>query len=122
MEFLVITSRGRKRLIVPKGWPIAGKHDARAAAIEAKEEAGVKGRVDTEPFGTFDYSKDIGDIAVSVSAAVFPLRVEKLKEAYKERGERKRRWMSAEEAAEKLDDSGLRQLVRRYAARLERLE
>lgn len=118
VEFLVITSRRHQRLIVPKGWPIAGLTDAQAAATEADEEAGVKGRIEQEPFASFDYIKEIGGLFVPANAAVFPLRVKKVKSDYKERRQRKRKWMSAEEASERLDDSGLKQLVRRYAERL----
>ena len=122
VEFLVITSRRRKRLIVPKGWPMPGLTDAKAAATEADEEAGVKGRVDTKAFASFEYIKNLGDLAVPVNASVFPLRVKKLKSEYKERKERKRKWMSAEEAADKLDDGSLRLLVKLYAEKLQRSE
>ena len=73
LEFLVITSRRTKRLIVPKGWPMPGKHDAAAAAIEADEEAGVKGRIDPRPFGSFEYLKEVGSKPIPVEAASFPL-------------------------------------------------
>jgi 8-oxo-dGTP pyrophosphatase MutT (NUDIX family) len=57
LEFLVITSRRRKRLIVPKGWPMQGKENSAAAAIEADEEAGVKGVIAASPVGSFNYLK-----------------------------------------------------------------
>ena len=118
LEFLVITSRRTKRLIVPKGWPMPGKHHAAAAAVEADEEAGVKGRIDHEPFGSFEYLKEVGSKPIPVEACVFPLRVKKVKSTWKECRQRKRKWLPAEEAAARLDDSGLRLLVRRYAERV----
>jgi 8-oxo-dGTP pyrophosphatase MutT (NUDIX family) len=120
IEFLVITSRRRKRLIVPKGWPMRGKPDAAAAAIEADEEAGVKGRVKSDPLGSFEYVKDIGSDAVRVTTAVFPLRVKKIKADWKERTERKRKWLSAEDAAAQLFDDGLAGIVRYYATSVRR--
>ena len=48
---MLITSRETRRLIVPKGWAMKGRKDHRAAAIEAREEAGLIGRVWAAAFG-----------------------------------------------------------------------
>lgn len=111
IEYLVITSRRRKRLIVPKGWPMPGKDNAVAAAIEADEEAGVRGRIASIPFGSFDYAKSFDDQIITVSASVYPLRVKKVKSSWKEQGERKRKWITAADAASMLDDEELRTLI-----------
>jgi 8-oxo-dGTP pyrophosphatase MutT (NUDIX family) len=116
LEFLVITSRRTKRLIVPKGWPMPGKTDASAAAIEANEEAGVKGWVSEEPCGSFEYLKAIDDDPIRISTAVYPLHVRKVKTHYKERKQRKRKWLCADDAATRLADQQLRVLVRSYAS------
>jgi hypothetical protein len=76
-------------------------------------------QVEAEPFATFGYIKEVGDQQIPIDAVVFPIRVKRLKADYKERKERKRKWLSAEDAAEKLDDSGLRSLVTRYAEKLQ---
>lgn len=120
IDFLIITSRGTKRLIVPKGWPIDGKPDCVAAAIEADEEAGVRGNIGRESIGSFSYMKDIGDILVPVTANVFPLKVKKVKSRWKESASRKRKWMSATKAATALSDRGLADLVRLAGAMLEK--
>ena len=99
-----------------------GLSDAEAAATEADEEAGVKGRVDMEAFASFEYTKYLGELKVLINARVFLLRVKKLKSDYKERKERKRKWLSAEKAADKLDGDGLRLLVKLYANKLLRPE
>jgi len=39
MQVLLVTSRGTKRWIIPKGWPIAGLSPNQTAAREALEEA-----------------------------------------------------------------------------------
>jgi len=54
-----------------------GLSDAEAAATEADEEAGVKGRVDMEAFASFEYIKYLGDLKVLINARVFLLRVKK---------------------------------------------
>lgn len=112
LEILVITSRRTKRLVIPKGWPMRGIKDARAAAIEAREEAGVAGKIGARPLGSFDYLKQMGSDAIKVSASVFPLRV---RSSWKEKRQRKRKWMPIEQAAKELDDAGLRALVRQYS-------
>ena len=120
IDFLVITSRRTKRLIVPKGWQMAGKPDYIAAAIEAHEEAGVRGNIGDLPIGSFSYMKEFDDIALPVIASVFPLKVKKVKSRWKEEASRKRKWMSAAKAAALLSDRGLAQLVTQAAEMLDR--
>ena len=120
IDFLVITSRGTKRLIVPKGWPMKGKPDCIAAAIEAHEEAGVRGHIVDQPIGSFSYMKDLDDILVPVTTDVFPLEVKKVKSRWKESGSRKRKWMSAAKAAAALSDRGLADLLELAALMLDK--
>ncbi|MDB5526757.1 MAG: hypothetical protein JWM58_4520 [Rhizobium sp.] len=120
IDFLIITSRRTKRLIVPKGWPIAGTPDCDAAAIEAEEEAGVRGNIGNQPIGSFSYVKDFSDVLIPVIANVFPLRVKKVKSHWKERARRKRKWMSAAKAAAVLSDRGLAELVMLASVMLEK--
>src|SRR4051794_32208259 len=56
-EILLVTSRETKRWLIPKGWPMKGKKPYKAAAQEAAEEAGVKGRIGDKPIGHYDYWK-----------------------------------------------------------------
>ena len=53
LEILLVTTRGTRRWIVPKGWPIRGLRPAKSAAREAFEEAGVTGRIGPKPIGLF---------------------------------------------------------------------
>ncbi len=50
-EVLLVTTRDTGRWVIPKGWPMRGKRDHEAAAIEAMEEAGAVGTIDKKPFG-----------------------------------------------------------------------
>src|SRR3954471_18775087 len=54
---LLLTSRETKRWVIPKGWPMKGRKNWAAAAQEAKEEAGIIGRIDKKPIGSFLYFK-----------------------------------------------------------------
>jgi predicted phosphate transport protein (TIGR00153 family) len=56
-QVLLITSRDTGRWVVPKGNAMAGHANHEAAAIEAWEEAGVRGIICPTPLGHFDYLK-----------------------------------------------------------------
>lgn len=112
-EVLLITTRGTGRWMLPKGWPMDGKSGAEAARIEAWEEAGVKPkRVGRQPVGAFEYMKLHDDgLAEPCSATVYPIKVEKVKDQFPEAGQRKRKWVPMTEAAEMVEEPGLRELL-----------
>jgi len=115
VELLLVTGRGGRRWIVPKGWPMRGKSLAEAAAREAWEEAGVRGRPRERALGRFPHRKDhplLGWIEFSV--LLFPLAVEAEAEEWPERGQRARRWLPRDEAARRVDSPGLARLLRRF--------
>ncbi|HEY1934850.1 MAG TPA: NUDIX hydrolase [Acetobacteraceae bacterium] len=62
IEVLLLTSRTRRRWIIPKGWPIKGLKPAKSAAREAFEEAGVRGTVSGKPLGRFTYDKQLDEM------------------------------------------------------------
>lgn len=96
---LLVTSRETRRWIIPKGWPMPRRKDHDAAAIEAFEEAGVKGRVHKRPLGSFAYEKRLADESVeSCRVTVYRLDVKKQLEVWPEAGQRDRRWCSLNEA------------------------
>ncbi|MEX0279748.1 MAG: NUDIX hydrolase [Arenibacterium sp.] len=114
-DVLLITSRETKRWIIPKGWPIDGLENAEAALQEAWEEAGVrKASVKKHPLGHFDYPKRLacGDTA-EIEAEVYLARVERLSENYPEDDERSRKWVSPSEAANLVQEPGLKSLLRK---------
>jgi 8-oxo-dGTP pyrophosphatase MutT (NUDIX family) len=57
VQILLVTSRGTRRWIIPKGWPQRGMPAHRAAALEAFEEAGVVGKVSKKTVGSYWYDK-----------------------------------------------------------------
>ena len=114
LTVLMITSRDTGRWIVPKGWLMDDAKPWRAAEIEALEEAGAKGFVGREDIGEYTYDKRLDDGSVlTCRVRVYPMRVEKLKRTWKERGERKRRWFSPETAARRVQEPELAELLRR---------
>ncbi|HWU55015.1 MAG TPA: NUDIX hydrolase, partial [Rhizomicrobium sp.] len=61
LEILLVTSLSSKRWILPKGWLEPELTPAENAAREAFEEAGVTGRIDPRPVGSYYYLKDKKD-------------------------------------------------------------
>jgi 8-oxo-dGTP pyrophosphatase MutT (NUDIX family) len=111
-EVLLLTSRERKRWVIPKGWPMKGKKNWAAAAQEAKEEAGVIGRTEKKPIGEFPYFKRRAAHFDLIRVEVYVLHYEKKLSAYREKGQRKTRWYPLGEAADKVEEPGLTALLR----------
>jgi len=113
VEVLLITSRDTGRWVIPKGWPMADKQAAEAAAQEAWEEAGVRGEVAAEPLGLYAYDKTRKTKeALPCVVSVYPLRVSALAKRFPERKERQRRWFGTEKAARLVAEPELQALLR----------
>lgn len=118
-EFLLVTSRETKRWVIPKGWPMPHLVHSNAAKQEAYEEAGVLGRVTRRPLGTFSYDKVRPDgSAQPCKVLVFALEYQEKAERWPERKERKREWFSADEAVKKVNEPGLKTLIRLFAGQV----
>ena len=118
-EVLLITSLNSKRWIVPKGWPETELTPAENAAREAFEEAGVTGKVGAEPVGSFHYlkeKKDGGGVPCKVD--VFALAVTRQLDDWPEKGARELLWLPPEEAALRVSEPGLRQLLKDFRKQL----
>lgn len=118
IEVLLVTGRRSGRWTIPKGWPMPGKTLAEAAALEAFEEAGVRGTIDPRPIGTFRHRKQIlivGDLEVNI--VVHPLWVDRELEEWPELGQRKRKWFRAKDAAKRVESPELGALIRRSIAK-----
>jgi hypothetical protein len=115
LEIMLITSRGSKRWIIPKGWPIIGKKPHRVAEIEAFQEAGVKGVIHKKPIGAYPYSKSLpgGETRLCL-VEVYPLRVTLEAVKWREQAERIREWFPAREATNLVDEGGLMQIMREW--------
>jgi 8-oxo-dGTP pyrophosphatase MutT (NUDIX family) len=111
-EILLITSRETRRWVIPKGWPIKNLTPPQAAAREAFEEAGVEGEVATTLLGSYRYDKQLSrNKTQSVIVQIFALRVALEHLKWPEMAEREKRWMSAAEAAQLVDEPELRALI-----------
>lgn len=116
LRVLLVTSRDTGRWVVPKGWPMDDRDPWEAAAIEALEEAGVEGAVTPAPVGTYDYDKRLDDGSpLPCEVTLYPLRVKRLRDHWKERAERKRRWFNPLKAASLVDEPQLRKILKKLA-------
>jgi 8-oxo-dGTP pyrophosphatase MutT (NUDIX family) len=111
VEILLVTSRDTGRWIIPKGWTSKRIKDCKAAAREAREEAGVKGKILREAIGTYRYIKrELGNGAL-IEVRVFLLKVSKRCKRWPEKRERRRAWFDIEDAASRVSDPGLSILI-----------
>lgn len=95
-----------------------GLDDPAAAAQEAREEAGVTGRVWAEPIGRYEYQKQEGDDRKLCEVSVYPLEVNCQLETWLEKGQRNCQWFSPAEAVEVIDEPGLRNIICRASSLL----
>ncbi len=117
-EILIISSRKKMHLIVPKGINDPGLTPRQSAAKEAREEAGVEGVVAAEPIGQYKYEK----WGAVCTVDVYPMKVTKLlPEAEWEERHRGRSWVSPEKAAKELKQEELGPMVKKLAAQLARM-
>lgn len=114
-EILLVSTRGTGRLILPKGWPETDKPASQTAIIEAYEEAGVVGKADPRPIGSFRSFKGLSDgIRIRTKVLVFKIRLEKQLKDFPEAGQRECRWMPLSKAIETADEPALRRFLRKH--------
>src|SRR6516165_11192252 len=86
----LVSSRGGKRWVVPKGCLEPGKTSAEIALQEAWEEGGLVGVLRSEPVGSYFYEKSGNRYHVTV----FLMQVTQAADEWPERFMRTRRWVS----------------------------
>lgn len=115
-EILLITSLNSKRWILPKGWLMEGLSAAESAAREAFEEAGVAGKIGAKPVGSYHYLKERkGGGGMPCRVDVFALQVAAQMEDWPEKGAREIAWLPADQAAMRVAEPGLRELLRSFS-------
>jgi 8-oxo-dGTP pyrophosphatase MutT (NUDIX family) len=113
VQVCLVTSRSTGRWILPKGWPEKDLSHAEAAAREAWEEAGLKGKAGPEPCGEYEALKGVGeDLTVPVRLKVFLLAEPTQSKDFPEKGQRKVKWLSLDKAVARADEDGLCKLIR----------
>lgn len=104
----LVTSSGRRRWVVPKGQIDPGHTPGEAGLVEAWEEAGLVGTLDHEPLGSYIYEK----LARQRFVLVYRMAVTHMCDEWPERHFRSRAWFTLEDALDRIEESGLRDLLR----------
>jgi 8-oxo-dGTP pyrophosphatase MutT (NUDIX family) len=110
-QVCLVTSRNGKRWVVPKGTIELGRSAGEVALAEAWEEAGLVGLLHQEPLGSYLYEKD-GSVCHVI---VFRMAVTGAADSYPETGLRQRAWLPSGQAAGRVEDAGLRDILRELA-------
>lgn len=117
IEICLVTTRGKGRWTLPKGWPISGQTPAEAAATEALEEAGLSGQASDICLGVYSFTKAGDKTGRTCLALVFPVEVETVHDDWPERKARRRKWVRPAEAARLLKVPELRHIVLQFDKR-----
>ncbi len=113
-EIFLVTNRGSKRWIIPKGNPIRGLSPEEVAAQEAFEEAGLIGRVLPGCIGTFEFQRrNAGEICL---VDVYMLLVEKHLRRWDEKRQRSVLRCDVATALSLVTSESLAALIRQHAA------
>jgi 8-oxo-dGTP pyrophosphatase MutT (NUDIX family) len=108
-EVLLVTTRGKRtRWIIPKGDHSKRLRDKDAAAREASEEGGVRGRIRSRPMGVFTHRKRNGK---SKKIKVFRLDVRREQRRWPEKNQRKRLWTTPRRAKRLVKAPTLRGII-----------
>jgi phosphohistidine phosphatase len=115
VEVLIVRSSQDKHWVIPKGIADPGLTLQESAAKEAWEEAGVEGRVHEQAIGSYSYPK----WGATCTVSIYPMEVTRLlPQDQWEEHHRGRRWVSAAEAAEMLNQAELVPMVLALEAQL----
>ena len=114
VEVCLITTVQAGRWTVPKGFIDPGETAPETAVKEAREEAGLHGRVVGGPVGYYDISKQGGRYRV----AVYLMHVDRVDDSWEEQSLRERRWTTVRQAEELLAGRPVEAVFRRASTQI----
>ena len=114
---LIVSSRGSRQWILPKGWLEDDLTEIELALLEAKEEAGVITRPKKiKRMGAYSYNKRLSQKRyLRVAVNVYSMPVKRLKKKFKERAQRKRKWATIGQAIKLVSDKDLQAFLIKIA-------
>ncbi|HUD30962.1 MAG TPA: NUDIX hydrolase [Novosphingobium sp.] len=111
IEVLLVTSRRKGKWILPKGKVEPGETPSQRAAIEAFEEAGIRGTVSAKPVLA-------SSLADPSRAQIYPLLVLEELEQWPEMELRQRAWFPMSEARSRLRNDWLLRALAAFSMQL----
>jgi len=111
-QLCLVTSRSGKRWVIPKGGIEVGKTAGEIALQEAWEEAGLTGILQREPLGSYLYEK----YGAVHHVIVFLMQVTEVANVWPENSMRERAWLPPKQALARIEDHGLREIIRTGSA------
>jgi 8-oxo-dGTP pyrophosphatase MutT (NUDIX family) len=109
VEICLITTRTSGRWSIPKGFIDRGDTAPATARKEAREEAGVHGRVVGSPVGYYEIRKS----GTRYTVAAYLLQVSRVDAQWDEQDFRERKWVIADEAMRLLKNRPVEAVFRR---------
>ena len=112
---LIITSRQTRQWILPKGWLEKDMSEKTLAALEASEEAGVVTYPDKiKKMGSYRYKKRLSDsTSVPVNVNVYSMPIHRMKRNFKEKCQRKRKFVTIKQAIKLVSEKNLEKFLRK---------
>lgn len=110
LEVLLITSQNKGNWIIPKGIIEENLSPEDSAKKEAKEEAGVTGKLSSALIGKYTYKKWGGTCSVKV----YPLQVKETLDNWSEDDIRLRKWFSIKKAVKTVNKKSLAKILNEF--------
>lgn len=111
LEILLVTSRKKRRWVLPKGHVRPGMGAHSSAAKEAFEEGGVIGRTEADPIANYFRKKRNATEDEQQSVTVHPMAVITEAPVWPEMRQRERRWAKIPDALSLVEQKGMRNAI-----------
>jgi len=114
LEILLVTSRKKRRWVLPKGHVRPGMGAHSSAAKEAFEEGGVIGRTEIDPIANYVRKKRNACDEEAYCVTVHPMAVSTEAPVWPEMRQRERRWATISDALFLVEQRGMRKAIEAF--------